>query len=309
MQRRASLLIAIKNGRHPRPMPPMRQILASLLLLAAVVSASKSSGSTGPPALRPAAGSRFPLTLLARSRSGSNNVHAALQPPLTGPRAEPGSRAEPMVDIPILGLIFTQRCWDVFLTNGLLAGSLDIFDMACIKITISKVKLWLTLPVAWAALARAPLAEGGQHAAAVVAYPRNPFGPPQGLSWGIVVFSGLLKAPQIYNIIQSGSVEGVAGATVYARSVSWPARDSHRRVRHGPGGWAVPLLSRANRLSWCLVMWCAANALYFDFFGYLITPVYGWLQGFAFSTCAPSQPPPPPPSSRCAGQPRPVNPA
>ena len=44
--------------------------------------------------------------------------------------------------IPVLGLVFTQKCYDVFLTNGLLAGSLDVFDLPCIKVTLAKGLGW-----------------------------------------------------------------------------------------------------------------------------------------------------------------------
>lgn len=70
--------------------------------------------------------------------------------------------------------IFTERCFDVFLTNGLLAGSLDIFDIPCIKLTISKA-----------------------------------------LGYGILVFSGLLKAPQIYNILKNKDATGISASAFY----------------------------------------------------------------------------------------------
>ena len=47
-----------------------------------------------------------------------------------------------MLQIPVLGLVFTQKCYDVFLTNGLLAGSLDVFDLPCIKVTLAKGLGW-----------------------------------------------------------------------------------------------------------------------------------------------------------------------
>ena len=75
---------------------------------------------------------------------------------------------------PMLFLIFTQRCFDVFFTDGLLAGSLDIFDVACIKLTISKA-----------------------------------------LGYGIVVFSGVLKAPQIYNIVKNRDATGISPSSFY----------------------------------------------------------------------------------------------
>jgi mannose-P-dolichol utilization defect protein 1 len=70
--------------------------------------------------------------------------------------------------------IFTEHCFDVFLTNGLLAGSLDIFDLPCIKLTISKA-----------------------------------------LGYGILVFSGLLKAPQIYNILKNKDATGISASAFY----------------------------------------------------------------------------------------------
>eukprot|EP01043_Picozoa_sp_COSAG02_P014979 COSAG02_NODE_627_length_19327_cov_4.448382_1_plen_295_part_00 len=70
--------------------------------------------------------------------------------------------------------IFTEHCFDVFLTNGLLAGSLDIFDASCIKLTISKA-----------------------------------------LGYGILVFSGLLKAPQIYNILKNKDATGISASAFY----------------------------------------------------------------------------------------------
>lgn len=70
--------------------------------------------------------------------------------------------------------IFTEHCFDVFLTNGLLAGSLDIFDVPCIKLTISKA-----------------------------------------LGYGILVFSGLLKAPQIYNILKNKDATGISASAFY----------------------------------------------------------------------------------------------
>lgn len=71
-------------------------------------------------------------------------------------------------------LIFTERCFDVFLTNGLLAGSFDIFDIPCIKLTISKA-----------------------------------------LGYGILVFSGLLKAPQIYTILKNRDATGISASAFY----------------------------------------------------------------------------------------------
>lgn len=75
---------------------------------------------------------------------------------------------------PMVFLIFTPECFDVFLTNGLLAGSLDIFDIPCIKLTISKA-----------------------------------------LGYGILVFSGLLKAPQIYNILKNKDATGISASAFY----------------------------------------------------------------------------------------------
>ena len=87
--------------------------------------------------------------------------------------ASKGEGAEEQGEKMVL-FIFTEHCFDVFLTNGLLAGSLDIFDVPCIKLTVSKA-----------------------------------------LGYGILVFSGLLKAPQIYNILKNKDATGISASAFY----------------------------------------------------------------------------------------------
>ena len=87
----------------------------------------------------------------------------------------PARGEDSAADGPLFLFVFTPKCYDVFLTNGLFSlNFIDIWDLDCIKITISK-----------------------------------------GLSVGIILGSFLLKAPQIYNICVSADVSGLSPSAFY----------------------------------------------------------------------------------------------
>ena len=114
-------------------------------------------------------------------------------------------------DEPLFLFLFTPRCYDVFLTNGLFSlNFVDIWDLPCIKITVSK-----------------------------------------GLSLAIILGSVLVKAPQIFNIVSNADVRGLSPSAFYLDTLGYllspvyfvrtvSAHGRFARAPWRPRGWDPP---------------------------------------------------------------------